>query len=259
MKPFNSGIDVTIKKEMDMIYGKDVFGPIPEKRRLDDIRKSLKDPHTIGPETVYSIAMDVGKEGQRIELEERMLLFGIVTFAAGSLGHEPIKSQGHVHKVSKHSGWSPPELYQIWEGEAIIYMQESTHDFPGRCYAIYASPGDIVLVPPHWAHATISSNPKLPLTFGAFCDREYGFEYEAIRAHQGLAWYPLFDESGHLYWEQNKNYHASELIKKKPNHYSMLNISKGTSIYKQFESNPDAFQFISKPYLQQDDWESFVP
>jgi glucose-6-phosphate isomerase, archaeal len=28
--------------------------------------------------------------------------------------------------------------------------------------------------------------------FGAWCDREYGFEYAEIRRHKGIAWYPVF-------------------------------------------------------------------
>jgi glucose-6-phosphate isomerase len=69
--------------------------------------------------------MDVGKDEHREQLKARMLLFGLVTFAAGRLGNEPVRSQGHVHRVSIHSGWSPPEVYEIWSGRAIILMQET--------------------------------------------------------------------------------------------------------------------------------------
>ncbi len=73
-------------------------------------------------------------------------------------------------------GWSTPEVYQIWSGSAIIYMQEHADDMPGKCYAIYAQPGDVVIVSPAWAHATISANPDVPLTFGAWCDQDYGLD-----------------------------------------------------------------------------------
>lgn len=64
-------------------------------------------------------------------------------------------------------------------------MQEYVGDDPGRCFEVIAGPGEKVLVPPGWGHATISADPNEPLTFGAWCDREYGFEYEAVRAHKG--------------------------------------------------------------------------
>src|ERR1700729_1099344 len=39
-------------------YDEGVFGPQPEFRRLDDIRRSLRDPSCSGPDPVYSIVMD---------------------------------------------------------------------------------------------------------------------------------------------------------------------------------------------------------
>lgn len=104
------------------------------------------------------------------------------------------------------------KVYEIWSGKAVIYMQETAEDDPGRCFAVYAGPGDVVIVPPKWAHATISADPDQPLTFGAWCDREYGFEYDEVRAHHGLACYPVLNDKNELTWQQNKHYHYSELI-----------------------------------------------
>ena len=72
--------------------------------------------------------MDVGKEEHRVLLNKLHLLFGVVTYSAGKLGQEPVRSQGHIHKISPYSGWSTPEIYEIWSGEAIIYMQEYAED-----------------------------------------------------------------------------------------------------------------------------------
>ena len=138
----------------------------------------------------------MGREEHRAELQRRHLLFGVVTYAAGRLGEEPVRSQGHVHRVASRSGWSPPELYEIWAGRAVVYMQERADDDPGRCFAIEAGPGEVVVVPPGWAHATVSADAREPMTFGAWCDREYGFEYAEVRARGGLAWFPLLDGRG---------------------------------------------------------------
>jgi glucose-6-phosphate isomerase len=145
-------------------YLSDGYGPVPEIRTLDFIRKSLLDPGRSGPESVYAIAMDVGRQEYLESFREHMLLFGVVTYAAGRLGTEPVRSQGHVHRISSHSGWSPPEIYEIWSGTACILMQELAADDPGRCFAIYAKPGEIVLASASWAHATMSVDPTMPLT-----------------------------------------------------------------------------------------------
>ena len=59
---------------MGFYYGEGVFGPKVENRTLDSIRKSLLDPNCKGPETVYSIAMDVGKN-EHLELLKELHLF----------------------------------------------------------------------------------------------------------------------------------------------------------------------------------------
>ncbi|RYZ17311.1 MAG: glucose-6-phosphate isomerase, partial [Sphingobacteriales bacterium] len=204
---FDPGFNVRpLNRPLGFAYGDDCFGPVVETRKLNDIRKSLRDPDCDGPEIVYAIAMDVGKKEHKAILHEHMLLYGAVTYAAGKMGDEPVRSQGHIHKKSSHSGWSPPEMYEIWSGSAIIYMQEYAEDNPGRCFAVYAKPGDVVVVPPEWAHATISADPQTPLTFGAWCDREYGFLYDRVRAKKGLAWFPVMDEKGEIVWKANPNY-----------------------------------------------------
>ena len=87
---FDKGIDITpVQSLMGFTYGAGVFGPEVEIRRLEDIRASLRDPQCKGPEQVYSIAMDVGKEEHRALLNKLHLLFGVVTYSAGKLGQEP--------------------------------------------------------------------------------------------------------------------------------------------------------------------------
>jgi glucose-6-phosphate isomerase len=257
---FNPGIDIrTVTNPMGFVYGEGVFGPQPENRRLDDIRKSLMTPGCDGPETVYTIAMDVGKHEHRRLLHELHLLYGVVTCAAGKLGREPVRSQGHIHKISSYCGWSTPEVYEIWSGKAVIYMQETSDDEPGRCFAVQAAPGDVVIVPPFWVHATISACPDEPLTFGAWCDRDYGFVYDGVRRHNGIAWFPVFDDNNQIEWIANPAYKPSRLTVKSPCSHEELGIKSGTPLYIMFEDNPDTFRFVSQPQLKEHVWKNYVP
>lgn len=258
---FDPGFEIEIIEDpMGFKYGEETFGPRIENRKLNDIRASLMDPNCDGPEIVYSIAMDVGKIEHYSILKEQHLLYGVVTYAKGILGKEPIRSQGHIHKKSIYgNGWSTPEVYQIWAGKAVIYMQEYADDNPGKCYAVYAEPGDVVIVPPSWAHATISADPEMPLTFGAWCDLDFGFDYEKVRAHKGLAWYPLIASDGSLKWHANKKYKESKLIEKSPNDYSMLEVNQKEPIYTQYEKEPEKFLFVPKPYIKEKVWMNFIP
>lgn len=257
---FDPGFEVTpLADPLGFRLGGDCFGGGVEYRRLDSIRPSLRDPDCAGPETVYAIMMDVGRREDLPAMERRMLLYGVVTYAAGRLGDEPIRSQGHIHKVSAHCGWSTPEVYEIWDGEAIIYMQETAEDDPGRCFAVRAKPGDVVIVPPYWAHATISADPTRPLTFGAWCDRDYGFDYRGVRRHGGIAFFPLLDAENRICWEKNASYGPCELVCKAPGSYARFSIQPGKPIYRQFMEDHDRFLFVSDPGARPELWEGFVP
>lgn len=257
---FDPGLDLAPTADpLGFRYGEGCFGPTPQIRTLDAIRPSLRDPRCDGPREVYAIAMDVGRPEDRDDLRRRNLLFGVVTYAAGRLGDEPIRSQGHVHAPSPRHGWSTPEVYEVWRGRAVILMQERDTDDPGRCFAVEAGPGEVVIVPPGWAHATISADPTQPLCFGAWCDRDYGFIYDGVRAHGGLAWFPQLDAGGHIRWQPNPNYRRRPLICKAPRAYHDLGIEPGVPLYTQYRACRDRFMFVPEPQRIAKAWQGFVP
>lgn len=256
-----TGLGITFdEKTHEFVYPAAVFGPPQaEQRHLKDVLHSMADPEATGPEIVYSIAMDVGLENDRADLLERELLFGIVAYADGSIGKEPVKSQGHIHSISKACQMSTPEVYEIWSGEAIIYMQERAMDDPGHCYAVRAKAGEVVIVPPGWAHCTINASKTKRMIFGAWCVRDFGFEYDEVRAHNGLAFYPKFDDLGTIIWEKNPSYQANELIEKSPREYTEFAINSKLPIYRQYEQDKSKFDFVVRPDLCKEKWVNYLP
>lgn len=261
---FNPGFDIQpTHHPLGFSYGANVFGPAPVNRRLDEIRGSLMEPDCDGPEIVYSITMDVGNERDRDKLLDRNLLYGAVVYASGTLGAEPVRSQGHVHAVSPSCGLSTCELYEVWEGKACIYMQERATDDPGRCYAVLAEPGEVVLVPPGWAHCTIAADTSRNMSFGAWCVRDYGFVYDGVRAHGGLAWFPVVKRDG-LCFCRNNRYRTGYCEVKRPRSYTEFGIEAGKPIYQQFTEDPNRFLFVSQPQMARyadgrSKWDGFEP
>lgn len=256
---FNPGFELSVSENpLGFLYGEKVFGPEPEIRRLDDIRASLADPQSKGPAELYAIVMDVGLEDDREEIVKRNLLFGAVTYAAGTIGREPVRSQGHIHAVSASCGSSTPEVYEIWDGEAVIYIQQSGSDNPGKCYAVHAHPGDVVIVPPGCVHATINADVSHSMTFGAWCVRDYGFDYRDVRRHGGIAFFPYVEE-GALKWEKNPAYTGGELISKRARSWEDFSLEAGVPIYTQFQKDKDRFSFVPDPMRYSDLWESCLP
>lgn len=254
-----SGLNLeTTRDRLGFRYGDGVFGPSPEIRHLDDIRASLLNPESDGPEELYCIAMDVGKECDKEDIRSRNLLFGVVTYAKGTIGKEPVRSQGHIHAISASCGHSTPEVYEIWEGEAIIYMQESGKDDAGDCYAVHAKAGEVVIVPPGWVHATINADKDHNMTFGAWCVRDYGFDYKDVREHHGIAFFPEYEENG-LCWKQNLEYSSARLIEQNAREYKEFGIKHGIPIYEQFEKEKDMFDFVVQPQNYEKLWENYRP
>lgn len=69
----NAGFDIQASNDpLGWNYGPGTFGPPPERRELDAIRASLRDPGCDGPDIVYAIAMDVGREEDRDDLIRRL-------------------------------------------------------------------------------------------------------------------------------------------------------------------------------------------
>jgi glucose-6-phosphate isomerase len=258
---FDPGFPIQLSSNsLEFDYGPGVFGPEPEMRRLDTIRPSLLDPNCSGPDPVYGIAMDIGREEDHDLLKQHMLLCGAVVYAGGSLGSEPVRSQGHVHAIAAHSGWAPPEVFEIWSGTAIIYAQQYAEDDPGRCIAVLAHPGDQVIAPPGWAHYVVNADPRSRMAFGAFCDRQYGFDYTGVRAHKGLAWFPILSPSGDgIDWKANPRYRQSKLEHRQPRAYTELGLDTSRSLYCQFLDDPDSLMFIADPQRAIAHWPGFTP
>jgi len=256
---FDPGFDIRPRVDpMAFAYGPGVFGPDPELRSLDAIRPSLLDPSCAGPDPVYAIAMDVGTHDVEEDLVKRNLLYGAVTYAAGALGTEPVRSQGHVHAVSPSCGSSTPELYEIWSGRALILMQESDTDDPGRCFAVEAGVGELVVVPPGWAHATISADRNQPLTFGAWCVRDYGFDYSGVRAHGGLAWFPRLGNEADIVWKPNLAYPVRrDLDIHLARDYAEFGLERGVAVYTQYIRDPERMMWVPEPSRRS--WAGFIP
>jgi glucose-6-phosphate isomerase len=144
-------------------------------------------------------------------------------------------------------------------GKAAPSAQEKSGDDPGRCIAIQAEPGDQVAMPPGWAHYVASLDWNSKLIFGAWCDRQYGFDYVQMRAHHGLAWFPVMSVDGEIRWEANPNYSVSQLQHRKARAYPELGLSSKMPIYEYFRRDPESIQWVSNPGKLSHLWPKFEP
>jgi glucose-6-phosphate isomerase len=114
-------------------------------------------------------------------------------------------------------------------------------------------------MPPGWAHYVANVDPNSKLVFGAWCDRQYGFDYTQMRAHRGLAWFPLIESDGSLTWERNPSYAPSNLHRRQAREYPELGLSSALPIYKHLHRNPESIQWVSDPARLENLWAQFEP
>ncbi|MGL5434604.1 MAG: glucose-6-phosphate isomerase family protein [Lachnospiraceae bacterium] len=233
--------------------------PSTEKRRLEDVRLSLRDRDSTGSDILYAIAMDVCKQEHLGDLKARNLLYGICIYAAGQVGLEPVRSQGHIHAVSPSCNSTTPELYEILEGKAYILMQKGADESTNRAYAVYGEAGDKILVPPGFAHCTINADPDSPMVFGAWCVRDYGFDYQDVRRMGGLSYFPVILPDRTVQFEANPKYNGTERIVKRQRIYTEFKIAADMPIYEQYEHDHTLFDFVTSPAHHNDLWDTFKP
>lgn len=96
------------------------------------------------------------------------------------------------------------------------------------------------------------------MVFGAFCERQYSFLYNGVRAHGGLAWFPLLGKNG-IEWQPNPRYHRSHLEVRGPRAYPELGLGENFSIYRQYQQNPETVQRVSDPARMASLWPVLEP
>ena len=123
---------------------------------------------------------------------------------------------------------------------------------------MHAGPGDVVIVPPGYVYATINADVNRNMTFGAWCVRDYGFDYRDVRRHGGIAYFPYVDGDS-LKWRKSSAYIGGELIEKKARTWEDFNLETDVPIYKQFQKDRERFMFVVDPRRYQNMWKGFEP
>lgn len=220
-------------------------------RRLDEVRPLLRDPGAAGPEHLYTIFMDVRVPGRAEALSALGLGYGAVVYNHGALGGEALRSQGHVHSAPAATGVAYSELYEFWLGRGLVYMQDSATADVRDVVVIEAGPGDKVLIPPGWAHATVNLGEG-PMVFGAVYALEAQLLYEPLRALQGTAHYVLADGS----LEPNPRYATVPPARRlRPHEVPELGIRRGRPA---LAGRLDGLALVARPERYLEVWDRLV-
>jgi len=187
-----AGFEVALDPHgLELRFGEGITSDPPQVRRKADIRQMLLDPQAEGPDHLYTIYMHI-RLGRVAALEERGLGLGAVVYAAGTVGRERVRSQGHVHSCPPGTELAYSEVYEFWYGSGLMYLQDVASPEVSRVLLVPVGPGDKVPIPPGWVHVVVNTGEE-PLVLGAVYALETRLLYEPLRELGGTAYYVLAD------------------------------------------------------------------
>ncbi len=113
--------------------------------------------------------------------------------------------------------------------------------------------GDILLIPPHYAHVTVNPGSE-PLVIANWIARDCSSVYEPIRARKGMAYYDV-EYKGQSIFMPNDTYseHPKPRLEK-PRDFPEVGLYRGKSIYGSWQDGAD-LGFLVKPHLYESLWD----
>ncbi len=130
------------------------------------------------------------------EIKKHDLRYDFTVIPPAKIGKEFIKTYGHYHPNSY------PEIYQVFEGEAMFLMQKrgDRDDIIEELVAVKAEEGDAVIIPPDYGHVTVNSSENQLVISNWVC-RSFKSIYEPYTNLRGACYY--YTEDG---WVRNERY-----------------------------------------------------
>lgn len=98
------------------------------------------------------------------------LISGVTKLAAGKIGPEYFMTKGHYHAVLETG-----EIYYALQGQGMMVMETPAGEWRVEPFAA----GQVVYVPPRWAHRTVNTGDTA-LIFFWVCPADAGHDYGSI-------------------------------------------------------------------------------
>jgi len=216
----------------------------PMVRRVKDLEPVLYDASSCrNPnQPVYTVYRTLwADDDERSLLHKHHLRFDVTDMPPLMLGEEYAKTFGHEH-LPWTEGWSPPELFEVLEGEACFLIQRHNGEKVADVSLKTAREGDVVLAPPSCGHVMINASAKR-LIVGNLISRYCLQTYQRFIDQKGGAYFLL--NGGRLV--RNENY--SSLPEVRILDASALNFDKRKSgLLASLAMQPELFRFLNAQY-----------
>lgn len=232
----------------------------PDIRRRRDMLDVLYDSQDEGLDELYYMYRDVALPEDRSLIAERGLRYDITVISPGTLGREYVKTAGHYHPEKPGTGLTYPEVYEVLHGRAHYLLQRPDNlngDRLDSVVLVAAKPGDKVLIPPQFGHITINPGDDY-LIMANWVAANFSSIYDPIRKMGGGAYFELQAEEGPEF-VANKRYSDLPPLQRSPViPVNRLSLITGLPLYRVFQENSDAFDFLISPEKYHDVFEEYL-
>ncbi len=230
----------------------------PKIRHLSEIKEVLFDKKfakTAPDSELYYMYRDLAENEQDKEkIKKYKLRYDITVINPVMLGKEYNKTAGHDHPIVPDTNITYPEIYEVLEGKAIFFMQDSKENSIKDVYAVKANKNDKIIVPPNYEHIIINASNKKLKTANWICNDFSSNIYKSFQDKQGFSYYAIDNNLGGIEWVKNENYdYIPELKFLEPNLWlEKFGIDKNKEMYDLIE-DLNKLDFLKNP--QDYEWE----
>jgi len=226
---------IDIEKYGLFVDGKAHQRDVRRLSRLKDVIRGYIDLDFTPDSDVYYMFRNVySRDGIR---------FDITVIPPSIIEGEFAKTYGHSHPEAR-DGLGYPEVYQVLSGEAIFLLQKTNRDKSVDVKLIRSGKGDVLLIPPNFAHVTINPS-KETLILSNLVAEDFESDYADFKKNRGAAFYYL--EDGNV--SQNANYVVRNLERPDSASFNRRYGFGSADLLEEFRNDPSKFQFLKDPGL----------
>jgi glucose-6-phosphate isomerase len=208
-----------------------------EGRKLSKLKDVLKRNPDLdkGDPDIYHMFREVYRKGD--------IRFDITIIKGKPIEDEFAKTYGHAHPKANES-MTYPEIYQVLSGSGCFLLQKTNRDESVDVLIIKAARGDILLIPPNFAHVSINTGSDDLILSNIVYDK-FESDYTDFKTNRGAALYITTDGNT----EQNSNYIIHNISRPNVEEFNKSYGFECKDILAELDQNPAKFEFLKDPAL----------
>ncbi len=206
-------------------------------------------------DAIYTVYRGVAPGDTRDEIARRGLVYVALVMRPGKIGREWVRTRGHINSHASSTHLAFPEVHEIWQGEAVLYLQCEAARSVSDVVVMPLKAGDKAVIAPGWASLLVNVGDE-PLAFGSWRTSDAHPEYANLEALGGMAHFVLGGDSPGAYeLESNPRYRdvvaPRTLAARELPDFGLVG---GEPMLTTFRRNPDFLRFMLRPQDFADVW-----